>query len=125
MTTPYNGKEGLSSRVSDLPPVDWPVLRRVRVVGGIGLGCAAIAIGITLLLADIPNGLAFSKYSPNGTTDLWPAVVFVGLWLTASGLAGAILLPLYRWRFGGHLIGIIVVILSVPADLLAYRHSTT
>jgi hypothetical protein len=50
---------------------------------------------------------------------------FLGLWLTAGSLAGAILLPLYRWRFGGHLIGIIVCSLSVPADLLAYRHSPT
>jgi hypothetical protein len=108
------------SRAADIAPVDWSLWRRVRFFGGIGVVCAFLAIGLELLIADIPNGRAFSRFSSAGA-PLWPLIWFVGLWTSASGLAVALLLPLYRWRHGGKVIGLAVSSLAVPADLMTPR----
>jgi hypothetical protein len=104
--------------------VDWPLFRRIRFFAGVGLLCAAGAIGVELLFADIPNGLAFNRFSPSGTSPLWPGIRFLALWISASGLAIAVLLPILRWRYGGYLLGVLVVSLAIPAKLIASRHLT-
>jgi hypothetical protein len=122
VTTTFEVRRDSLHQPPNLPPVDWPLLLRIRFFAGTGLLCAAVAVGVQLLFADIPNGVAFSKYSPTLTTPLWPSVWFVAIWISASGLAIAILLPVYRWRYGGHVIGVIVVILAIPAALISPNH---
>ena len=99
-------------------------LKLYRKTAPLQLACASIVVGLVLLFADIPNGLAFSKYNPDGT-PLWPSVWFAGLWITSSGNVIALLLPLYRRRHGGKIIGLAVCSLSVPTALMTVRHSVS
>ena len=89
-------------------PVDWPLWRRVRLCGGVALACAAIAVAIELLFADIPGGRAVNAYSPRGWSPLWPIVRGLPIGLVAGGVVAGVGLPLYKYRWGGAILGVIV-----------------
>jgi len=98
---------GAETGASTLRPVDWPLWRRIRLFGGVGLVCTVIALLIELLFADVHGGRAVNVYDTLGWTDLRGVLWGLALALPASGLMIAVALPLYRWRYGGVLVGLL------------------
>ncbi len=89
------------------PPIAWSLPRRLRYFGGMAMVATAVVIGMELLRADITNGRAFTILSPFGV-PLWSHLLRVAVTLPLVGVAVAILLPLYRHRFGPPVIGAVV-----------------
>jgi hypothetical protein len=62
---------------------------------------------IELLFADLHGGRAVSVYDTLGWTDLGPVLGSLALAGPAVGLMVAVALPLYRWRYGGVVVGLL------------------
>jgi hypothetical protein len=102
-------------------PVDWPLWRRVRYRGGVALGCAAIALVIELLFADIPGGRSLNAYSTRGWSPLWPLVRGLPIGLVAGGVVAGLGLPLFKHRWGGAVVGIMVYLAFLSGFVLGAR----
>ena len=87
--------------------LEWRWTRRFRFFALWGLGFAAITIGFALLTSDLDRGLTFSKFSPTGTVPLWPTVTRFAVLSVMGPLVLATSLPLYRYRRGGYVVGLV------------------
>ena len=94
-------------------PVDWPLWRRLRFFGGIGAGCAIIVVAVLFLTGDAGSGRTVNQYSTAGWMPLGPYARALGAGIIASGLLIGACLPIYRYRFGGALLGVAVYLLIV------------
>ena len=102
-------------------PVDWPWRRRVLRFAGGGLA-GGIALSMPLLLyGDPASDRTFTALSPTGTAPLWANVVALLILGVAGGIALALLVPLYRFRYGAYMIGPLVALLaSTPVALTVW-----
>jgi hypothetical protein len=98
--------------------VDRPPWRRVAVLVGVALATAVLFALIDMLTGDLRGGRAFVPAAPGGSAELWPRVSFLLIVLpVVGGIAGA-LLPLYRYRWGGAALGLLVYALLIGAMIL-------
>lgn len=92
----------------DGPPISWSLRDRLVVFGAWGLFVAAINIVGVLARRD-DSGRLYTK------TWYWidatPYLTAVPAVIITAALAFAVLVPLYRWRFGGGLVGVLVAAL--------------
>jgi hypothetical protein len=114
----------MSAIDEEAPAVTWPVWHRLRYFGGAGVLCAAAAIAVELFIADIPGGRAFNQFSRTGSSPLWPTLAVTGVAIATSGVAIGALLPLYRHRYGGAVIGLIVYLIIIATAFAIGRDPT-
>jgi hypothetical protein len=101
----------------DRPPIAWSLWERVRAFTGIGVLLALGINAITLVLADIPAGVVPTKFHPEGA-PLWPLVADQAVMFPLAGLAAALLLPLYRYKGGGRVVGSLVFMVLLTSSML-------
>jgi hypothetical protein len=106
-------------------PVDWPLLRRLRYFGGVGLLCALGAIAVELWVGDVQGDRALNVYASPGWTALGPVLRGLAFGIPVAGLVIGGLLPLYRHRYGGALIGLLAYFALLAGLVLGARIGET
>ncbi len=102
-------------RANSDPPIRWGLWRRLRYFGGIGVASALTCSAVLRL-----GSAAFGDRDPRSLTG-WRSpddVRFLSAGIVAAGLVFAVLLPLYRWRYGGAVIGVVGVLSFVGVGSL-------
>jgi hypothetical protein len=101
--------------------IDRPLLGRLKVGFFAGICAAAGVIAFELLFADFKGGRALNKYSATGDMPLWPTVA---AWAVALPLVGTLttsLLPLYRRRYGGVVVGVVLLAVFLLSSILVWK----
>ena len=91
-------------------PVDWPLGRRLRYVGGTAVLCAIGAVAVELVFADVPGRRSRNLYDSTGWSPLAPTLRGASLGIILAGITGAIALPLFRRHCGGALVGLLAYV---------------
>ena len=105
-------------------PVEWPIRRRLRYFGGIAVLCTVILTILELVFGDVAGGWSRNFYSPTGRSPLGPSLRGMSLALVSGGLTLGLVLPLFRRRYGGALVGILVYLAFVLGMELGWSGSS-
>jgi hypothetical protein len=94
--------------------------KRLLTCGLWSLGmCAVVMLG-EVAIANFQNGCAFFKYDPTGCIPLKSALILDLVVFPLGALVFGIFLPLYRWRYGGYVVGAFTSLAVLEAISMAY-----
>ena len=105
------------------PPIAWSWWERLRVFVGLGVCGALLISAYELLIADIPGERAFSRGSGGGA-PLWPTIALWAVMWPLTGLAAAVSLPLFRYRYGALIAGALVGLVPSVVGLVMFAPGT-
>lgn len=82
-------------------------MQRVLRLAAVGLACGVLAAVLEFAFANPQSGCGINFYDPSGCTPLRTAILMPIVVFPILGAIIGMLLPLYRYRFGGAAIGVV------------------